>query len=147
LVFSIDEAQNRVEKELNRQMKVLVLEDDFGCRLVLQRALSGFGEVHVAVTGSEALSAYNVAQAEGVPYDLICLDIMVPEVSGLSVLQQIRSYESEHGAVPAKILMTTAVGSKDDVVAAIRGGCDGYLVKPIEKAKLMAQLKKWHLLT
>jgi two-component system chemotaxis response regulator CheY len=127
-------------------MKVLVLEDDFGSRLVLQRALAGFGEVHVAVTGTEALTAYHLAQAEGAPYDLLCLDIMVPEVSGLSVLQQIRAHEAEHGVGASRILMMTALGSKDDVVTSIRSGCDGYLVKPIEKAKLIVMLKKWHLL-
>ena len=63
-------------------MKALVVEDDFTSRLIMQEMLLGYGSVHIAVNGREALDAFMVAFEKGAPYDLICLDIMMPELDG-----------------------------------------------------------------
>ena len=71
-------------------MKTLIAEDDFTSRLLLQAILSPYGECHIAVNGREALHAFNLAHEEGHPYDLVCLDIMMPELDGHAVLSALR---------------------------------------------------------
>ena len=130
-------------------MKTLVVEDDFTSRLLLQELLKSFGEVHAAVNGKEAVMAVEKAFTAGEPYDLVCLDIMMPEMDGHQALAKIRSLEEARGTVSSegmKIIMTTALDDVKSVSAAYEKLCDGYLVKPIDKTKLTAQLKELHLI-
>ncbi|MBN1760351.1 MAG: response regulator [Chitinispirillaceae bacterium] len=130
-------------------MKTLVVEDDFTSRLLLQELLKSFGEVHVAVNGKEAVMAVEKAFTAGESYDLVCLDIMMPEMDGHQALAKIRSLEEARGTVSSegmKIIMTTALDDVKSVSAAYEKLCDGYLVKPIDKTKLTAQLKELHLI-
>lgn len=126
-------------------MRILIVEDDFTSRTLLQRMLSEFGPCDVAVNGAEALEAWAAAVKEGNPYRLICLDIMMPEMDGQQVLKAIRASERDLGVKPqdeVRILMTTALDSPREVFEAFyQGGCTGYLVKPIEKKKLTQQLR------
>ena len=126
-------------------MKILVAEDDRISRLRLQALLKDCGEVHGAVNGHEAVDAVRLAITAGKPYTLICLDLMMPVIDGLSVLKLIREMEraaAPAGLPPARVVMTTAVADKAAVAAAIGARCDGYLVKPIDKAELQARLLK-----
>lgn len=124
-------------------MKTLIVEDDFTSRLIIQKFMEPYGECHQAVSGKEAMQAYKLACEENKPYDLICLDIMIPELDGQQVLQSIRRIEAESG-VPlgqgVKIIMITALGDKDNVLDAFRETCDAYLVKPVERSKLLGLL-------
>ena len=74
-------------------MKTLVVEDDLVSRQLLQTILSRYGECNVAVNGKEALSAFSLAWKALQPYDLICLDVMMPEMDGQETLRQIRKIE------------------------------------------------------
>ncbi len=126
-------------------MKTLIVEDDFTSRLFLQEALKAYGACHIAVNGEEAVEAVRMALEKDEPYDLICLDIMMPEMDGQEALKKIRTQEEDSGissSTGAKILMTTALGDLQNVSAAYRGLCDGYLVKPISKASLLEELQK-----
>jgi two-component system, chemotaxis family, chemotaxis protein CheY len=125
------------------KMKVLIVEDDFTSRLLLQKLLSPYGEGHIAVNGTEAVSAFREALEASQPYDLVCLDIMMPEKDGHEALKEMRALEETRGIVStrgAKIIMTTALGDIKSVTSAYDEMCDGYLVKPIDKAKLIALL-------
>lgn len=123
-------------------MKILVVEDDFASRLALQKLMTRFGEVHVAVNGKEAMVAYQAGQDERQPYDLICLDIMLPEMDGQEVLKEIRAIEaSQRIAKRTRIIMTTALDNKENVIAA-GPLCDAYIVKPINHKILFDRLKK-----
>ena len=129
-------------------MKTLIVEDDFTSRLLLQEILKRFGEIHIAVNGKEAVAAVRAAMDAGAPYDLICLDIMMPEMDGSEALKQIRSMEEARGTISshgAKIFMTTALDQMKNVAQAFYGLCDAYLHKPIEKAKLVEQLQVFRL--
>ena len=123
----------------------MVVEDDFTSRLLLQRLLTPYGECHIAVNGREAVFAYGVALDAGQPYDLVCLDIMMPEMDGQAALKEIRAMEelritnSDHGA---KIIMISALGDMKSMSAAYQHLCDGYLVKPIVKTELVGLLDK-----
>lgn len=130
-------------------MKILIAEDDFVSRRFLQKFLSNYGEVDVTVDGMETIEAFNMALEEGALYDLVCLDIMMPEVDGLRVLKTIRKLESER-AVPmekcTKIIMTTALNSVEKVEAAFEYGSEGYAVKPIDLDKFISVMKKMALI-
>lgn len=131
-------------------MKTLIVEDDFTSRLLLQEILKGYGPSHIAVNGKEAVEAVHLALEADEPYDLICLDIMMPEMDGQQALQEIRAVEEARGIVSsdgAKIMMTTALGDSANVLAAYRNLCDAYLTKPIQKAKLLEELGKLGLST
>ena len=119
------------------------MEDDFSSRLLLHTYLSRYGECHLAVNGREAIEAFGSAREQGRSYDLICLDIMMPEVDGMGALQEIRRLEEEAGILPGcgvKIVMTTALNDARHVFAAFNGLCDAYLTKPVEQGKLQHHL-------
>jgi two-component system, chemotaxis family, chemotaxis protein CheY len=126
-------------------MKMLVVEDDFTSRLLLQALLGAYGQLDLAENGKEAVAAVANALKERVPYDLVCLDIMMPEMDGQQALKEIRALEERYGGASsagARILMMTAMHDRESVARAFRGQCDGYLVKPIAKAKLMDYLRE-----
>ena len=126
-------------------MKILVVEDDFISRKLLVKSLSGYGECDVAVNGREAIDAFALALNDGPRYDLICLDIMMPEVDGLEALKKIRALETERGIGEldgVKIIMTTALGDKTDILEAFTSGCEAYLVKPLDRDSLNRTLKE-----
>ncbi|MFW5689812.1 MAG: response regulator [Spirochaetota bacterium] len=130
-------------------MTTLIVEDDFVNRLVLQKRLEEYGEVHIAVNGTEAVDAVKRMLAEGALYDLICLDIMLPGMDGHEALQEIRAAEAAKGyrvGQGSKIVMTTALRDSENVMGAFRHEADGYLVKPIDPDKLREQLSNLGLL-
>ena len=130
-------------------MRTLIVEDDFVSRLILQKMLSPFGQCDLAANGKEAVQAFSIAFNEGKPYDLICLDIMMPEMDGKDALKVIRRLERQQRIQPvyeAKILMVTALDTPKEVVDAFyHGGCTSYLVKPIEKRKLIEKIRELNL--
>jgi two-component system chemotaxis response regulator CheY len=130
---------------MENTMKTLIVEDDFTSRLLLQELLKSYGPSHIAVNGKEAVEAVRFALEVGEPYDLICLDIMMPEMDGQEALQKIREQEEARGILSskgAKIVMTTALADLKNVSAAYHSLCDAYLTKPIQKAKLIEELRK-----
>ena len=82
-------------------------------------------------------------------YDLICLDIMMPGMDGHKVLQKIRETE-RNNQVPlgngVKIIMTTALGDKQNVLNAFRTSCDAYMVKPYDRNRLMEILRDFKMI-
>jgi len=130
-------------------MKTLIVEDDFTSRLLLQELLKNYSTTHIAVNGKEAFDAFRIALETGEPYDLICLDIMMPEIDGLEALGQFRRLEEGTGMKPsegAKILMTTALNDVRNVMTAYRNLCDGYLTKPVGKTQFLGELRKLELI-
>ena len=126
-------------------MKSLIVEDDFTSRKLMQIYLSELGECDVAVNGKEAVEAVSEALNDKKPYDLICLDIMMPEMDGIEALEEIRKIEKENGIeglCGVKVIMTTAKGRPEDILGAFKTGCEAYLVKPIKKAALNAEIEK-----
>ena len=123
-------------------MRILVVEDDFISRRLLCRYLESFGECDVAVNGNEALAAVRQALTAEDPYDLVCLDIMMPGLSGQETLQELRKIEAERGVVNgAKVIMTTALEDKESVAKAFAASADGYVTKPVDKRRFVETLK------
>ncbi|HUI10410.1 MAG TPA: response regulator [Bacteroidota bacterium] len=125
-------------------MKTLIVEDDYASRMILMRLLLPYGETEVAANGKEAVTAFAAALHSGSPYELVCLDIMLPEMDGRTALREFRALESAAGGGvrPARIIMTTALGDRESVVA-VAHLCDAYLVKPVEKRRLIGCLEEF----
>ena len=130
-------------------MKTLIVEDDFVARLVLQRALEFYGTVDAATNATEGLAAFKFALQQTRPYQLICLDIKLPEGSGHEVLKEMRLQE-ETFQVPeelrARVLMTSGHTEADQVRTAFFNRSDGFLAKPIDFERLKVRLKKFGLI-
>ena len=130
-------------------MKILLAEDDLTSRLFMNKYLSRFGECDIAANGIEAIEKFEISINEDTPYDLICLDIMMPKVSGISALTEIRKIEksklkSEQN--PSKIIMTTALNDKETVMASYDAGCDAYAWKPIDLKQFYKLLEELDLI-
>jgi two-component system chemotaxis response regulator CheY len=126
-------------------MRILIAEDDLTSRKFLFKFLSRYGECDLVVDGLEALDAFLLSTKENKPYDLICLDIMMPKVDGVKVLKNIRDFEVQKGVAPekrSKIIMTTALAETKFVQNAFEIGCDAYAAKPIDIEKLGEVLQK-----
>ncbi len=126
-------------------MKVLIAEDDLASRKFLFKYLSSYGECDITVDGIEALDAYLLALDEGKPYDLICLDIMMPKLDGIKVLKTIRDIEKQRKITDSdrtKIIMTTALNEKKTVFDSFENECEAYAAKPIDTKKLTEVLQK-----
>jgi len=121
-------------------MKALIVEDDLTSRKLLARYLEPYGEVDVAVDGKEGLKAVKLGWEEKIPYDLICLDILMPEMDGHMLLQKVRKEEHQRGIgglKGVKVIMTTALAGKKNILGSFRKGCEAYMVKPINKKKFI----------
>ena len=130
-------------------MKILIAEDDFASRKFMLRFLSQYGECDVTVDGMEAVDAFTMALDADEGYDLVCLDIMMPELDGYQALKQIREYEKEKGISEddgAKIIMSTALNEGRNVTKAFELGCVAYAGKPIDQDKFENVLRKLNLI-
>jgi two-component system, chemotaxis family, chemotaxis protein CheY len=126
-------------------MKILIAEDDMASRKFLGKFLSQYGECDMVIDGLEAIDAYMMSIKEKEPYNLICLDIMMPKVDGVKVLKAIRDLERQKDIAPenkAKIIMTTALAEAQYVQTAFEYGCEAYASKPIDTKKLQEVLVK-----
>ncbi len=126
-------------------MKILIAEDDITSAKILMKMLSGYGKVDLSVDGIEAVEAFEYALNSRQPYDLVCLDIMMPRMDGQEVLKKIRNMEESRGITGlngVKVMMTTALDDFRDIMRSFRAQCESYLVKPIHKAKLADELAK-----
>ena len=130
-------------------MRILIAEDDFASRKVLLKFLSVYGDCDVTVDGMEAIDAYMMALEEENPYDLVCLDVMMPIMDGYQALKNIRDIEREHKLPDdkqAKVIMTTALNEEKNVKKAFELGCTVYCAKPIDMDKLKDTLEKLELI-
>jgi len=114
------------------KMRVLIVEDERKISAYIKRGLEEQSyAVDVVYSGREAFD-----WAEAAPYDLILLDILLPEIDGLSVCRELRRRGNR-----TPILMLTARDAIDDRVAGLDAGADDYLVKPFAFKELLARLR------
>ena len=131
-------------------MRVLVVEDDPISRQLMLKLFEQLGDCTAVADGFKAIETFEQALKQALPFDLICMDIMMPGLSGHAAAQRIRSIEIDHGIGPeeeAKIIMTTALDDVRNVVTALdTSGANAYMVKPIRRGQLMQELEKLKLL-
>jgi len=131
-------------------MKCLIVEDNEFAREGLKFFLADHAEIETAADGREGVELFRRALAEGKSFDLVLLDIIMPEMDGQQALKLIRQAEKEPAPAPerkAVIIMTTALNSPENMEEALwDGDCTDYLVKPIVRADLLAMLRRYRLL-
>lgn len=110
--------------------KILVIDDDPLLRALIQQSLEQDSYTVVTAQGGE--EGLRKMDKEGP--DLIILDIMMPDMSGWEICDQVR----KKSTVP--IIMLTARGSQSDIVRGLQAGADDYLVKPFHQAELLARV-------
>ena len=130
-------------------MKILLAEDDFASIKFMDKQLSRYGECDVMVDGEEAVDAFMMALEDDEPYDLACLDVMMPVMDGYQVLKAIQNIEKQK-KIPkdkcVKVVMTTALNEERNVKMAFDLGCEAYVGKPIDVEKFEKVLKKLDLI-
>jgi len=131
-------------------MQILIAEDVTLIQKMLQKMLGPYGEITFVRSGREAFQKFQRTLTTQEYFDLICLDINIPEINGLDVLKNIRAAEKLNH-VPldkrVKIVIVSSTNEADVVMKAIKLGCDGYIVKPFSQEKIIAELKKLKLIT
>lgn len=125
-------------------MRILIVEDDYSSQQLLKRYLQTQGETVIAEDGVKAVTAFQDALLSRRPFDLICLDIMLPAMDGQAVLTRIRAIEEERGIrglEGCKVIMLTALRDAENIMRAFRSQCEAYLPKPISKDKLYREIR------
>jgi two-component system chemotaxis response regulator CheY len=129
-------------------LRILIAEDDVVSRKLMWKILSDYGDCDLVINGLEAIDAFLLAIKDHEPYDLICLDIMMPKVDGVKVLKTIRDMEIQnHIENPVKIIMTTALGETEVVDDAFIKGANAYATKPLDIEKLIEVIKNLKLIS
>lgn len=132
-------------------MKALIVDDARSVREAIKKILNPhMDECHFATNGQEAVDQVREALMAGEPFDLICLDIIMPEMDGQEALRKIREIELQQGVTDekgAKIIMCTSLETDEHMTTAFfEGGCSDYLCKPITPENLKAKLREHGLL-
>ncbi|MFD8617928.1 two-component system response regulator CseB [Streptomyces sp. NPDC059513] len=126
-----DQAGTVPEPRVPDPVSVLVVEDDATIRRAVQLALERYGyRVAVAADGLSGLEAFRAGA-----YDVLILDVMLPELDGIGLCHRIR----EESLVP--VLMMSARGDALDVVAGLEAGADDYVIKPVDTPVLVARIR------
>jgi two-component system, chemotaxis family, chemotaxis protein CheY len=127
-------------------MRILIVDDNGEIVDLLVAMLPEAEVKDTARDGMEAVALVKNSLAQGKMYDLICLDIMMPNMDGHHALKEIRALEKAAGVDlgdGAKVVMITALGDCENVFDAFhREGCDGYIIKPFERGNVQATLEK-----
>lgn len=130
-------------------MNILIVEDDDVSRKFMVKFLSKYGECKTAANGEQAVEMYKKAAEKKQPYDLICLDIVMPKLNGYETLEQIRKYEEEQGISRnqgVKVIMTSGMDASTNVTKAFELGCVAYTSKPIDLVQFNSLLQELRLI-
>jgi PAS domain S-box-containing protein len=120
-----------------RGLSVLVAEDNEINALLMRSLLARLGHHAVITTNGEAaLESWLAAKSAGTPYDLILMDIQMPQLDGIETTKHIRAREAGQPGRPTPILALTANTLVEDRYACFEAGMDGFLVKPLDRDKL-----------
>ena len=128
-----------------KKLKILLAEDDFATRKFMLKFLEKYGEVDVTVDGMEAVDAFLMSLEDKEPYDLVCLDVMMPVMDGYQALMGIRNIEKQRNIAQedmVKVIMTTALNGERNVKKAFELGCTVYSGKPLNVDKFEEVLTK-----
>jgi CheY-like chemotaxis protein len=132
-----DAAQNQPHEQRTGKGKILVAEDGEINRLVVTAMLSKAGyKVEVAENGLEAVNA-----ASACDYDLVLMDVQMPEMDGYQATAAIRGLEGSRSQVP--ILGFTANALREDLDACLTAGMNDFVSKPVEKQHLLDTIAHW----
>ena len=122
-----------------RSLRILVVDDAEDNRLLIKSFLKKLPHrLSFAATGVEGVEAFGAE-----PFDLVLMDIQMPEMDGYEATRRIRAMEAALGAQPVPIVALTANAFPEDVVKAREAGCVEHMAKPISKAALLAMVARY----
>jgi PAS domain S-box-containing protein len=122
---------------VSKGLSILVAEDNEINALLMRSLLSRLGHKAVITTnGEEALESWLSAKSAGSPYDLVFMDIQMPELNGIETTKRIRNLEAGQPGRRTPILALTANTLVEDRYACFEAGMDGFLIKPLDRDKL-----------
>ena len=130
-------------------MRTLIVEDVHFLALILQRILEPYSQCEFAYNGNMALEKYTRSVIEGDPYNLICLDLLLPETDGFEVLKSVRQFEDDFNIKKkdrTRIIVISTFHDHKTVRKARLAGCDGYVAKPFRKDTVLSALEKLNLI-
>lgn len=118
-------------------LSVLVAEDNEINALLMRSLLTKLGHrVVIAVHGEAALESWLAAASAGTPYDLVLMDIQMPQLDGIEATKRIRAHEAATGSQHTPVLALTANTLVEDRYACFEAGMNGFLIKPLDREKL-----------
>lgn len=125
-------------------MRFLIVDDDESVILFLRTVLSAFAECLTACNGVEALSAFEAALDEDRPFAAVFMDILMPDMNGTQVVQELRRLEEAHNQpTPFKlILISVLTDTKNVSESFFHGRADVYLPKPLIRDVVLHELGK-----
>ena len=136
---------------MEEKLNILIVEDSAVCRSGIQRLMSSYGQCDIAKDGAEGVEAVEAILTDsGKSYDLICLDSIMPNMSGLEALVKIHDIESQNGfpiGRGAKVLMMTGQDDHKIIMEFFNNGCDGYIVKPVRLPAILEKMKEFDLIS
>ncbi len=136
LADSVDEINQVVAETINEGLSILVAEDNEINALLARVLLTRLGHrTVIASNGTAAVQSWQHARDAGKPYDLVLMDVQMPEMDGLEATRRIRALEAGTEA-PARIVALTANAYAEDREACMAAGMDGLLIKPLDRERL-----------
>nr|CRH04987.1 putative Histidine kinase with C-terminal response regulator receiver domain [Candidatus Magnetococcus massalia] len=133
-----NEQQVKNIKSTTADKKILLVEDSEDNQLLILNYLKDTPhQVALAESGKEALERY-----AGEPFDLILMDVQMPDMDGLTVTRMIREREQERGIEPVIIVALTALSTREDAQKSLDAGCQMHITKPIRKNRLLETLEE-----
>jgi len=131
--------------------KILIVDDSISVRESFLDILSPLATCEVATNGQEAINLIKLTQGIGKDFDIVIMDIIMPEKDGLTAVKEIRDYESLMGWTGDEaltILITTTLKDASRVVVAQEScGADDYIAKPFTRETLLKALRRYGLST
>jgi HD-like signal output (HDOD) protein/FixJ family two-component response regulator len=130
-------------------MNILIVDDELVSRKKMVKLMERFGRCVEAETGAAAFAQFLKAHEKKAPFELVTLDIGLPDMTGTDLLLKIRDVESKKKIADpqrAKIIMVTAHSDKERIIASLQAGCDDYVVKPFDRVTIKKKLDKLRLL-
>lgn len=136
---SMPEIQNLKDLSPDKNIEILVVEDNPINQRVMIRMLDklGFSTIDIASNGLEALE-----RTDKKPYDIIFMDVQMPEMDGITATQKLRERDAEQDKAQPIIIALTAGAMKGDREMCLKAGMDHYLIKPVKLEELSEMLRK-----
>jgi CheY-like chemotaxis protein len=130
-------ADDDVQAAAAKGLSILVAEDNDINALLARALLTRLGHSpSLARTGAAAVESYLAAQSAGAPYDVILMDVHMPDMDGIQATRHIRDAEAASGARRTPIVALTANAFSEDRETCLAAGMDGFLVKPLDRERL-----------
>jgi CheY-like chemotaxis protein len=135
---TLADQRNALAQRTSQPLSILVAEDNEINALLANVLLSRLGhEITLVTTGSAAVETWHAAVNAGRQFDLILMDVQMPDGGGIEVAQWIRAMEAEQGLAPVPLYTLTANAFEEDRRACLAAGMNGILIKPLDRARIV----------